>query len=276
MPLSRWEPSPAGRLLAGELRGIRERTGLSGDAAATRLGWSASKVCRFELAKTCMKPEDAGKLLALYKVPGDRTRALTALAVRAWGERDLEESGRFAVTEVLAWAPSAVPLILRTAGYHAAVLGTIQQVAALSPGAIREAVKRNALWQERLAGDTPLTVRAVLDETVLHRAFGSRAVMAAQIGRLAGLDGMDHVDLRVLPLAAGGPSHLPPFTYTKFDGAGDDLPSADEAEVATLAEPWAAVDERTVWLHHLAFGQLAEAAEPAADHLRKALAEWGS
>jgi len=113
----------------------------------------------------------------------------------------------------------------------------------------------------------------VLDETVLHRAFGSRAVMAAQIGRLAGLDGMDHVDLRVLPAAGGGPSHLPAFTYTKYgDSAGDDLRSCDEAEVATLGEPRAAGDERAVWLHWLAFGSLAEAAEPAAGHLKSALA----
>jgi len=272
--LAKHHPSPGGRRLASELRRLREAAGVSGEVAARKLGWSASKVSRIENARTCVSPEDAGKLLGLYRVPDETVRSLTALAVRAWGERDLAENARFSVAEILAWAPSSVPLILRTPDYHAAVLGTLTQVTTLSPGMIRAEVDRNAIWQARLAGESPIVVRAVLDETALRRSFGGPAVMAAQAGYLAEMDGMENVDLRVLPLARGGPSHLPPFTCTRYADSVDDLPVTDEAEVATLAGPWRAESERDVWLHWLAFAQLAGAAEPAADHLKSALAGW--
>jgi transcriptional regulator with XRE-family HTH domain len=48
----RGSPSARGRRLATELRRLRERTGLTGEDVAQRLGWSGSKVSRIERHRT--------------------------------------------------------------------------------------------------------------------------------------------------------------------------------------------------------------------------------
>jgi transcriptional regulator with XRE-family HTH domain len=58
--------SVGGRRLAGELRRLRERTGLTGEEVADRLGWSGSKLSRIELHRIGVKQADLRKLLALY------------------------------------------------------------------------------------------------------------------------------------------------------------------------------------------------------------------
>jgi transcriptional regulator with XRE-family HTH domain len=267
-------PSPAGRRLAGELRGIRERAGLNGDAAAARMKWSPSKVSRVERGRCGIRPADVEKLLALYKVTGDQAQALQALAVRAWEERDLEESDRFAVSEVLAWAPLGVPRLLRTEDYHAELVSVGGRIMPVSPGMIREEVSRNAMWQARLLGETPMKIRAVLDESVLRRRFGTDEVMRAQIQRLANLAGQDHVDLRVLLHHRVAPTWLPPFTITRYSDGEDDLPVSDEVSTDMLTGAWAPESERDTWLHSLAFDLLAGEADQPGDLLKQALAHW--
>jgi transcriptional regulator with XRE-family HTH domain len=266
-------PSPAGRRLAAELRRIREGTGLNGEQAAKKMGWSPSKVSRQECGESCIRPADVTRLLKLYKVAEGEAGRLSALGARAWDERGLQENDRFSAIELLAWAPLSVPVILRSGDYLRAVLVQLQKITPVSPGMIRDALDRNVLWQARLRDANPIRVQAVLDESVLLRRVGGSFVMREQVRYLAELAGRENVDLRVLPLSKSGPSHLPSFTFTRF-GGDDDLPVTDEVEVATLADPWHPASERDVWLHYLAFEQLYSAAEPAEDHLKAAMAAW--
>lgn len=266
-------PSPAGRRLASELRRIREGTGLNGEQVAKKMGWSPAKISRQECGESCIRPADVTRLIGLYKVPEGEAGRLSALSIRAWDERRLQESDRFSAIEILAWAPLAMPLILCSEDYLRAVLTQLQKITPVSPGTIRDAIDRNVLWQARLKDANPMRVQAVLDESALLRRTGDSFVMREQVRYLAELDGQDNVELRVLPLRQGGPAHLPPFTFTRF-GGDDDLPVTDEVEVATLADPWRPGSERDVWLHYLAFTQLFSAAEPAEDHLKAAIASW--
>ncbi|HEY2689960.1 MAG TPA: helix-turn-helix transcriptional regulator, partial [Streptosporangiaceae bacterium] len=68
------------RRLAGELRRLRERAGYTGDQAADRLGWSASKLSRIETDKIGIKEKDVGRLLDLYRVSEPHREELLALA----------------------------------------------------------------------------------------------------------------------------------------------------------------------------------------------------
>ena len=68
------------RRLAAELRGIRESQGKSGDAVAAALRWSPSKVSRYELARTSLKPQEVERLLDYYGVTGSRRELLLTLA----------------------------------------------------------------------------------------------------------------------------------------------------------------------------------------------------
>ena len=78
-------PDPGGqsvrrRRLAAELRRLRERTGLTGDQVAERLGWSGSKISRIELNRIGVKLADLRRLLDLYGVSPDYREDLQALA----------------------------------------------------------------------------------------------------------------------------------------------------------------------------------------------------
>jgi len=68
------------RRLAAELRGIRESKGKSGDAVASALRWSPSKISRYELARTGLKPSEVERLLDYYEITGSRRALLLELA----------------------------------------------------------------------------------------------------------------------------------------------------------------------------------------------------
>src|SRR6516225_3251321 len=72
--------SVGGRRLAGELRRLREVTGLTGEEVSQRLGWSGSKLSRIELHRIGVKQSDLRKLLALYGVDDSYRDELLALA----------------------------------------------------------------------------------------------------------------------------------------------------------------------------------------------------
>src|SRR5260370_633578 len=82
-------PTVRRRRLAAELRGIRESKGKSGDAVATALKWSPSKISRYELARTGLKPREVERLLDYYEITGSRRAFLLSLAEDAapqgWG-----------------------------------------------------------------------------------------------------------------------------------------------------------------------------------------------
>lgn len=73
-------PAVRRRRLAAELREIRESKGKSGDAVAAALKWSPSKISRYELARTGLKPAEVARLLDYYEISGPRRAQLLALA----------------------------------------------------------------------------------------------------------------------------------------------------------------------------------------------------
>src|SRR5437660_11262282 len=73
-------PTVRRRRLAAELRAIRETSGKSGDAVAAALKWSPSKISRYELARTGLKPQEVERLLDYYQVTGPRRELLLSLA----------------------------------------------------------------------------------------------------------------------------------------------------------------------------------------------------
>jgi transcriptional regulator with XRE-family HTH domain len=68
------------RRLAAELRGIREGKGKSGDAVASALRWSPSKISRYERARTGLRPQEVERLLDYYEITGARRAHLLRLA----------------------------------------------------------------------------------------------------------------------------------------------------------------------------------------------------
>jgi transcriptional regulator with XRE-family HTH domain len=81
------------RRLAAQLRAIRESQGRTADRVARTLGWSPSKLTRYELARTGLRVPDVARLLDYYQVTGDSRDHLLQLAREAVGKGWWEESG---------------------------------------------------------------------------------------------------------------------------------------------------------------------------------------
>ena len=76
--------------------------------------------------------------------------------------------------------------------------------------------------QERLAADDPPEYWAVLNEAVIRRPVGGPAVMREQLGHLGELAALPHVNIQVLPFAAGEhPAMEGSFSTLGFPEPGD-------------------------------------------------------
>jgi transcriptional regulator with XRE-family HTH domain len=238
-----------GRRLAAELRRLRERTGMNGEEVAERLGWSGSKVSRIELGRTGIKQDDLRHLLNLYGVEEPYRDDLIALARESAQKSPLRqitsafppeaEYGTYLSAEAEAesvwnWEPQVVPGLLQTPDYARAALEPWQIMFPGPPSEIERRVQARLLRQQILTRDPPLELSVVIDESVLYRRFGSRAVMREQLERLAEASELPNVQVRIYrldgddaPLSAGA------FSYMQFPYVHD-VPLHDIVSVEHL------------------------------------------
>jgi len=225
-------PTVRRRRLAAELRRLRDQSGLTGDEVAARLGWSASKISRYELARTGLKPVDVKKLLDLYGVGPARKEQLLALArdatERGWWEAYSDDLlGEYAdfigledeATSILTWQLECVPGLLQTAEYARQVNGGYQRVTATPPGKMERLVQVRLSRQEILTRQSPPELSVVIDESALLRELADPPVMRAQLERLVEASQMPGVTVRVLPLRGPHPVIIGSFTIFRFGEA---------------------------------------------------------
>jgi hypothetical protein len=71
--------------------------------------------------------------------------------------------------------------------------------------------------QERLTGDSPLEVWAILDEASIRRQVGGSKVMGAQLAHLLDAAKKPHVTIQVIPYDVGAHPGMPgAFVYMEF------------------------------------------------------------
>jgi transcriptional regulator with XRE-family HTH domain len=229
VPADQGSPTVRGRRLAAELRRLRERTGLTGEEVAERLGWSGSKISRIELHRIGIKQRDLRRLLDLYHVTDPHRSELLALArestQKTWLERAAgnlpAEYAEHLRTEaearsIWAWEPLVVPGLLQTAEYAAAVMEGWQVMFALPPAETERRVRARLIRQQLLTKDPPLELAVVMDESVLHRKFGGKSVMRQQLDQLIELSHLPSIKLRVLRLAENHPIGCGSFYGLRF------------------------------------------------------------
>lgn len=206
-------PTVRRRRLAVELRRLREADGRTGDEVAAALDWSPSKISRYELARTGLKPAEVRKLLDVYGVTGHHRDQLLALADEAtqkgWWEDYADalpaEYQAFIGLEAEArsvshWHTEVVPGLLQTEEYARQVHLGYQKVVPIPPSVVERRVKARLIRQQLLVRDPPLELSVVLDESVLFRRFGDRLTMRDQLGRLAAASELPNVTVQILPL----------------------------------------------------------------------------
>ncbi|MFC9225590.1 helix-turn-helix domain-containing protein [Streptomyces hygroscopicus] len=233
-------------LLGSQLRRLREARGITREAAGYSIRASESKISRMELGRVSFKARDIEDLLTLYGVTDDAERtALLGLAREAnvagwWHSYGDVLPGWFqtyvglegAASHIACYEVQFVHGLLQTEGYARAVVTRGQPQACAS-----EVERRVALRMERqklLVSERAPAFHVVLDEAALHRPYGGRGVMAAQLRHLITVSEHRRVTLQVMPFAFGGHAgESGAFTRLRFPES--DLPDIVYLEQLTSA-----------------------------------------
>jgi transcriptional regulator with XRE-family HTH domain len=258
------------RVLARELRGLREASGLTLEAAAERLDCAPSTLSRCESGQQLISVHLVKSMLDLYQA-GDRWDELLALAraarQRGWwqgyglGERTQLIGMETEATRVRDFTITYVPGLLQTADYARAMFVAGQVWG--SGAALENAVAVRTIRQERLVDpDEPLHLDAIVDEAALRRPVGGPAVHRAQLAHLLKAAELPTVTLQVLPYRAGAyPSMASAFTLLSFDDLGEpDIAHVEHALGAVTLDK-----ESDVARARLAFDRLRAEALGSAD-----------
>jgi transcriptional regulator with XRE-family HTH domain len=204
------------RVLAKQLKLLREQAGLTLEEAAPKLDFSVSRLSRIENAQVRIDVHWVRGMLDLYDVGGSRWTELVELAREAnqlgwWKAYGLGDSSYIAFeTEartVYDFEPTYVPGLLQTAAYARALM--VEVPIPRTADQLDKEVAARMYRQGRLAaGENPLELVGVVDESVLYRPVGGQEVMREQLRHMAALGEVDSVTLRVLPTAIGAHAGL--------------------------------------------------------------------
>jgi len=263
-------PTVRRRRLAAELREIRESKGKSGEAVATALKWSPSKISRYERARTGLRPRDVERLLDYYQIAGPRRALLLELAEDAaqkgWWEEfadSLSEDYRQFIgleheaATIAIWHIYVVTGLLQTESYARHIIGSYSRVEPMTPGMIGRLVRVRTRRQQVLDRDG-LQLSVVLDESVLKRRVGDESVMYEQLQHLAREADRPNLTLQILPLSAQHTVFGESFVIFGF-GEDSDAMLQDVVSAEHMRSGFSSEGERETYLHRIAYQMLAEA-----------------
>jgi transcriptional regulator with XRE-family HTH domain len=282
-------PTVRRRRLAAELRSIRESRGKSGDSVAAALKWSASKISRYERARTSLRPKEVERLLDYYEITGSRRELLLGLAQDAaqkgwweeYGDNLSDDYQQFIGHEDEAaamsiWHVDVVTGLLQTEAYARHIIGSYSRVEPVPPGVISRKVNVRMRRQQVLERDE-LQLSVILDESVLRRRIGDDAVMHDQMLRLAKDAERPNVTLQILPLNAQHDVFGESFVIFGFE-VDNDAMLQEVVSIEEMRRGFIFEEERETYLHRIAFQVLAQSAlDPEASRdliLETAKAHW--
>jgi transcriptional regulator with XRE-family HTH domain len=204
------------RVLARQLRLLREQSGLTLEQAAPKLDFSVSKLSRIENAQVVIDVHWVKSMLDVYDVGGARWNELLDLAREAqrpgwWRAYGLGNNSYIAfeteASRVQIFTLGYVPGLLQTAAYARALMRAVP-VRRTDEQLDNEVAARLYRQQRLSSADSPLELVAVVDESVLHRPVGGPDGLREQLDHMVALAGLDNVTLHVLPTAVGAHAAL--------------------------------------------------------------------
>jgi transcriptional regulator with XRE-family HTH domain len=263
-------PTARRLVLGAQLRRLRESSGISREDAGYSIRGSGSKISRLELGRVGFKERDVTDLLTLYGVIDDAERQSFLDMVRqsnqpGWWNRysdllptwfqdyvGLEESA----ARIQTYEIQFVPGLLQTESYARAV--ALQGRRDAPADELDRRVQLRLRRQKLLAQPRSPRLWAVIDESVLHRPIGGRAVLREQIDHLLEITRMPNISLQILPFELGGSaaegaytvlrfaeSEIPDIVYLEHLCGALYLDKPDEIELYTKVSHRLAVDART-------------------------------
>ncbi|WP_233625588.1 helix-turn-helix transcriptional regulator [Actinoplanes sp. ATCC 53533] len=228
----------ARRALGDELRRLRgERRGAE---VAALMGWSESKLSRIETARTGIREADLERLALLYACTQGEQSRLAELArrgrvrvwwapYRSWVAEPYDEYVAFEAEAVVMseWEAQVVPGLLQTDEYAHAVIEVGADVR--DPEVAQRRIALRMARQSVLTRDPPPRLCVVIDEAVLYREVGGRAVLRRQLQRLLDASWRPGVELLVVPFSAGSHAALTE-AFVIFEFAGHQRPPVVHSE----------------------------------------------
>ncbi|MDQ1027306.1 transcriptional regulator with XRE-family HTH domain [Streptomyces umbrinus] len=238
------DPSSSPRALLGaELRHAREATGLSQDELGQSLFVSGSFIGQLEAGTRRVQPDMALKLDEILGTNGFFERNCKAVNRSKYPDHFAEAAEAETIaTAIRQYAPMLFPGLLQTPAYARAVNRAYDPTA--PEETIDEWVEGRMVRTRLLDHPTKPLLWAVLDEAVLRRETGGRAVMAEALRHVAGLARRGRVIVQVLPFSTGAHKSMegsmrlmdfedaPPLVY--FEGPGTGRLEDDPATVSKL------------------------------------------
>ena len=199
------------------------------------MDWSLSKLIRIENGTVNISTNDLKVILAHYKITDEeRTAEFLALSrgarERSWwsGYRDVASPRLLQMIEYEAasiitrnFQPLLVPGLLQTEEYARNVYQRLnpQESASRLESLVEVRMRRQELLGR---SDAPLLF-FIIDQAVVHRIVGGKAVMRRQLNQMIELAGMPNVTIEVVPFEAGAhPGLLGSFLIYEFPDTADD------------------------------------------------------
>ena len=232
------ELDPTGSVLsfyATDLRRARERAGVPQAELARAAHMSPSLLNKVEATKR-LPTFDLSVLCDELFGTGDHFQRLWKLVVRyaypAWFRPwvELEQ----AATTIRSFQAQVVPGLLQTEEYARAVLAPSRPERAVADELLAALRERQLI----LTRQPPPELWLVLDENVLRRHIGSRAVMRAQLERLVAAAESPSTVIQVVPYSVGGHAGAAgPFAAMTLDEGPDVLYVDGFRQGQILADP---------------------------------------
>jgi transcriptional regulator with XRE-family HTH domain len=228
------EPALVRRQLGHHLRRLRLAAGKTHADAETAGMGHRSTLWRIEAGRAKVRPSTVRALCWLYDANDTTSDALYAMARQAeqpgWWEEfrgdlptwftlyvELEAAAR----RISTYQPSVVDGLLQTPDYARAIF-TAGYPKPSADDVERQIAIRSQRQQQLLTRRDPVHLNLVLCESVLLRAVGGPAVLAAQREHLRLLNQRETIDVRVLTFAAGAhPAVRGQFTVLDLDSDAD-------------------------------------------------------
>ncbi len=250
-------PTVPARRLGRELKRLRDATGKTQAEVADYAGTYPTTISKIETGDRTPPLSVLKLMLQLYGVDAARSETMMQLAQQAkvpgwWADYgDLVPSwftayvrDESAASEVQTFEALSVPGLLQTRAYIEAA------------GLSEELARVRTTRQQRLTGTTPLALRAVLDEAVLHREVGGLEVMREQIKRLLDAASQPNITVQIVPFSVGAhPGMTGPFTILRFPEPSMDVVFVEQRGGAVYLDRPVDVD-----VHAASFRRLSELA----------------
>ncbi|MFD9618516.1 helix-turn-helix domain-containing protein [Streptomyces virginiae] len=246
----------ARQALGARLRELRTEGSLTGRELAIRCGWPHSKISKLENGRQTATADDLtlwAEACGSPQTAEELNRTLIGLEIHVQSRRRQLAGGHSALQEqsvleyretttIRAYEATVIPGLFQTPDYARCLLlqnADLHQTPRDTEAAVRARMRRQEVLYEQ-----GKQYRVILWEGALHALSCPSEVLGAQLDRLAGIIGLDTVELGIIPLGAAM-TITPKHGFWIFDEAlvrvetmSTELRIDEPADVALYGRAW--------------------------------------